>query len=507
MAGYLGGSAVIGWLLVSGGLFFFIKYRSNYSEVQYAHIVGLPWTLKTYRKAKGDYWLRQGIQNAEQGLWRDAFDQLRMGLAERPEDQKARLLISRIYLMAGRPDMAQTTLLEGLPYHADHGDYLRTVISFLFGQQADQTVIEMANKLLEQPSFTGPNRRMIAIARIYAYFNRDQYQQAQAAAESEGLTQYPESQFIHARTLWETGTPESALVLLRDLHKRTPKDADIYRTLIVYLSEAKYLDEARRVALARQLYMPDDPDAYIDSISIYSAEGETDRQNSAEAEFLKHFGANPSALLKLSGFAAKKGRTELAWKIVELCPSKSSELRSAILLALDADLAARSFQEAREHLKKTSGLNLAWSVPQRISLVGLEAVAYFGLDMKTESQEDLRQVLASPAMPPAGLTALAAHFNTLGAQTEALDLLRRAVELDPLCQPALVELLQLELKSRNLDNSLDLAQRLPSLRKPPSSLMLGIIQNLESDRYLFVEARTQVIKSLQAKLDAVGASG
>lgn len=411
-------------------------------------------------------------------------------------------MLARIYLMAGRPDMARPVLLEGLQYNSDQTEYLRSVLGFLFGQQADEAVIEVANNLLGQGGVAGDTRRMLAVARVYAYFNRDQFAAARSALAAEKLTENPEGQFIEARIAWETGLRESALVQLRALHARVPQDGEIYRTLIFYLREARLRDEARRVALARQFAQPGNPDAYVDFISLCEEDQLTDRLAEAEADFLRHFASDRPGLLKLAVWAASTGRSALAWRIVDLCRANPADLHASTILAVEAEINAGAFTDALKRAREAS--TLALSESQRATLSGLEAVALYGSGQDAEGLGALSRVLSRSVTPVASLAGMGKHLRRLGKLDAAGRVLHRAVELDPLHQPALVELLRLELQQRNLDASLELVGRLPTMRKPPGDLLAAMADNLESDRYLFVAPRKEIIVALRSRLAMAG---
>lgn len=501
---YLASGAFLLWAIFSTSLYFFIKNRSGFTEVRYAHVAGLPFTLGAYRDAKGEFWVREGLKNAQDGEWRRAFDQLRMGLPYAPENEEARLTLARIYLMAGRPDLAGPVLVEGLDQHSNQADYLRSVISFLFGQQADAAVVEMADKLLAESKLDPQTRRMVAVARMYAHFNRDQFDKAEASMVSEKLEQSVEAAFIRARIAWETGTRQTALVMLRELHARAPKDAEIYRTLIVYLREQGRIDEARRVALSRQWDQPDSPEAYVDFIALCGMDGSIERQGEAEAEFLGKFAHNPPALLQLASWAAKEGRPALAWQVEDLCRNEKDHAAPAALLGLEAELRAANYADALARIEKFQSTTArSWNESQRSALLALEGVARQGAGQASEAQSSFNQLVTAPRVAPATLVSAGGMVAKLGADAEAAKLLQRALDLDPLNQPALVELLRLELKNHALDRALSLVKRLPDMRKPPNELMSSIIKNLESDRYLFLADRRSAIDGLQARLDAV----
>ena len=224
LLGYLAVLGAVTWGVGTTGLYLFIKQRSGFTDVRYAHIAGLPWTLGDYRHAKGEFWLKRGLDDAEEGRWREAFDRLRQGLPFAPENEEARLMLARIYLMAGRPDMARQVLEEGLTHRADQSEYLRTVIGFLFGQQADEAVADLAKTLLAEGEMDAATRRMVSVSRVYALFNRDRFAELPEELRRLELDRSVEGRFIEARMAWETGAREAATLMLRDLHGRAPQD-------------------------------------------------------------------------------------------------------------------------------------------------------------------------------------------------------------------------------------------------------------------------------------------
>lgn len=493
-------SLLLGWAVVGNALYFYLKNQEDYPEVRYGHIMGLPWTLGAYREAKGAYWVEEGLAAARQGKWGDAFSLLRRGLPFAPENQEARLTVARIYLMLDRPDLAKPILLEGLNYNPNQQQYLRDVLGFLFGQQADGAVAELADALLARPDLDPTIGRMLGVARVYAYFNRDQFEAAQQAIKKSALTGAPEAEFIEARIAWETGLRESALVQLRALHRRAPQDAEIYRTLLFYLRESKRLDEARRVAVGRQLAFPADPEAFVDYIALCAEDGMTERRGEAEVEFFQRFSGNSQALLKLAQLAAQRGWVEQAGRVVTLCEGKPRELCAATLLEIEAKLTAKAYVAAASQARDAAAAKWPWYPHERGLLAGLEGVALYGQGMDAEGLGTLNRLLASTTAQAQGLAVVGKRLQAMGKAEVAGRVLLRAVELDPLYQPALVELLRLELANQNLDQALAHIERLPLMRKPPGDLMREIIASLESDRYLFITGRKTAITALTNRL-------
>lgn len=493
------------WLIAVVSLFFFVKYRSGHTTVKFTHIIGLPFTLKDYRESKGKFWIELGLEAAKQNQWHTAFGLLRQGLPHDPSHEEARRYLAQIYLMAGRPELARGVLLEGLPYHSDQDTYLRTVITTLFSQQADEAVVEAVDGVLKNGDLPLQTQRMLAVAKLYALFNRDRFEQIPAAIESGGLRDAVEAKFIEARVAWETGTPETALALLRVLHARVPQDGEIYRTLLLYLRESDRMDEARRLALSRSVARPNEPDAYLDFISICAEAGEVERQNQAINDYLRLFALDANALTRLSIWASRTGAASLAWRIVELCPLGSEAARNTRLLAIEAELALKTYTEADRRAAEALAADLGWNQSQRLTLLGMQGIAQIGLGKVTEGQGLLARMLDSSAVAAPSLTSLAKQARRAGDEAAAVRMLERALKMDASHQPALIELLEIQMAAGHLDRSLDLVERLPQTRKPSPVFMRSLIEQLESDAYLYVPARHGVVDKLQNRLRQAGA--
>jgi hypothetical protein len=84
----------------------------------------------------------------------------------------------------------------------------------------------------------------------------------------------------------------------------------------------------------------------------------------------------------------------------------------------------------------------------------------------------------------------------MGQTESALKLLRHAVEVDVLYQPALVALLRAEQSARDMAELRPLVERLPTLRKPPADLLAQLRATFESDRYLYLPKRAELVAKL-----------
>lgn len=501
MAGWLVVLACVGWLLLATAFYVFVKYRRGFTDVSFQHMVLLPWKLDDYRRAKGEFLIKEGLELAEKQEWRPAFDLLRTGLAAVPDHREARLMTARIYLMAGRPDMVRTLLIEGLAYHGDQLDYVRESLGFFFGLQADDTVITLTSELRSRLEAGSPARRMAVTALAYAYFNRDRLDEATALLGEERLLGTPEGRFVTARVAWERGRKDDALGQLRELTAQVPDDYEIYRTLVYYLNEERRWSEVRRAALSRQFAVPDKPEAYVDYIAACAAEGDEPARVAAEAAYWEKFAGDVPALLRLAEPAARAGRVEVVEKVVARCRALGREVADAEMLRLLAHLERREYDAVLSATARLSAEAAKWPERQRLVMGGLKAAALYGRGEELEAEPWVKRLCETRLLPATLFTALAEQLEKAGQGGAARRVLLHAVEVDPLHQPALVMLLRSALAEQELGDTVPLIERLLTMRKPPADLLAGLSRGLGSDRYLLLPGRVKVQAEISARLD------
>ena len=500
VAVWLGVLACIGWLALASAAYGFVKYRRGFTEVSFQHMLFLPWKLDDYRRAKGEFLIKEGLSLAEKQEWRPALDLLRTGLVAVPGHREARLMAARIYLMAGRPDLVRTLLSEGLAYHGEELDYVRESLGFFFGLQADDTVISLTRDLLARLEAASPARRMAATALAYAYFNRDRLDEALALLSEERLLATPEGRFVSARVAWERGQRADAIGQLRELTAQVPDDYEIYRTLVYYLNEECRWSEVRRAALSRQFALPDKPEAYVDFIAACAAEGDTVARETAEAAYGEKFSDDVSALLKLGETAARAGRVQVVKRVVARCRALGRDQADAEMLLLLAHLERREYEAVLSAATRLSVEAGKWPERQRLVLGGLKAVALLGRGEEVEAEPLVRRLCETRLLPAMLFTALAEQFEKAGRGAEARRVLRHAIEVDPLHQPALVMWLRGALAAGELGDSVGLIERLLTMRKPPEDVLAGLERALGSDRYLMLPRRVQVQEELGRRI-------
>jgi len=484
------------WLVLAAYICYFMKNERAFEEVRYSQVLQIPWRWQEFKREKAAYWVRQGLELYRLGQYRDAYDLLRAGVPEVPENTEARIALARIYLMAGRNDFTRDVLVEGLAHNADQYDYVRSVLGFLFSQQADEVVTVLLAKIIETTPPEAQLHQLARSAQAIALFNRDHYAEAEKTLQDGGLLANPQSRLLLARIAWEKGLRETALLQLRELHRAYPADDEIFNNLVAHLRQAEAGAEIRRISIDRQIKFPDRPEAYLEFLNNSQEQANLGRRDEAERDYITHFANNPEALAKLSEYAAKNGRAALSEEILSRCRSLRKGVDASALAVLSAYLEAGDFARALARANELGAEDLGWSESKRTILAGFRMVALFGLGKEVEAEPELGRLLESRYFTAQAATSLARGLTSMGQTESALKLLRHAVEVDVLYQPALVALLRAEQSARDMAELRPLVERLPTLRKPPADLLAQLRATFESDRYLYLPKRAELVAKL-----------
>ncbi len=501
---FLGVLTLCLWLVGAGGAYLFVKYYRRFSEVKLEHMLLYPWKRDEFRVARGDFLVLQAKDFIEERKFREAGTALRMGASLSPGNRDGRMLLSQFFVVWQRPDLAQKHLLEGLEMHKSDSEYLERLFGFLLQRQADETVIELSERLLKEPGApaTGsPRSRLIATARATALFFRGNYDAAEDVLREYRLTDTPDGQLLGVRIDWERGERETALVRLQMLTEDLPENEQVYAQYASYLRESGRHDELRRLCLLRQIAYPERSRARVDLLYLYDKDGNEANVKTGVEELFADFGQDGNALLALADFAANTGRPVLARRIYDHCKAGELPWDGPALMTVESYVVAGDYKASLDACRQMIKENPEWG--KRFSSVfnGLQAIAHFGLRDVQAAQLFLDNFLNQSGIRPENLVAVSSRLVGVGAKDQARQVLAQAVRADPLNQTALVGLIKLELEIAQSDTLPANLRALLSMRKPPRDLLRSAYDKLASDRFVFVPGRAALLQDMLAAIN------
>jgi hypothetical protein len=492
-------SAVLSWMALTGAAYFYVKYGREYSEVQYRHLLLLPWKLDEYRRAKCEYLLAKGKRELDEGKYLAAFNNIRLGLLEVPQDTEARLSIVQFYIALKRMDLAEQTLAEGLPFNAEKREYVMTYFRYLFSQQWDDRAVEFSRKLQAQGIKDRDVLHALVMAEASAHYFRGRYSAAEAVIKDKIKSGVRDALLLLAQITWQRGDKEGALNLLSDLAEQRSGDPEIYALRVSMLREAGRISDVRSIAVLYQLEQPEDPAGFIDEVSTLDSEAEVVRWAGAVSEIFSRFPSSEAALNGLAAVAAAKGQTDLAWRIYKHCKAQNIPWQISATGVIEAHLAAKRFADAITAAQTIVTENEEWAKTNGTQFDAFRSIANYGLGDKSLSELQLQNYLNDKEANAANFFAVAEQMARVGALDQARTILAAAVKANPLDQASLTRLVELDLEQLDTLSLVTNTDRLLVMRKPEPAFLRKIQSTLQSDRYIF-EGSDALLKKISARL-------
>lgn len=491
---------VLGWICTATAAYAFVKYKRGFTEVQFTHMLLLPWRWEEYQLARGDFLVTKAQEDLKAQKFREAFNGLRVGMIKSPANKEGRLLLAQFYGLWKRPDLTRQTLLDGFEYHKNDNDYLKTLFSFLLQQQEDKQVIAFYEDLLGKDDAITPRNQLVALAAASASYFRGNYDKAESILRRYQLQGTRDGRLLTARINWDRGAKDQAIDRLRELAAEFPKDEEIYTQTVAYLRDANRDNEARRESFMRALADPKNARARIDQLYAYHKDGDSDAVRKNVEEIFSDFSSDANALLALADFAANTGDPSLARRIFDHAKARDLNWEGAALMTVEANIVAKRYQAALDMVRQLQKENPDWNKRYYSVFNGLQAIAHYGLGDAEAAQLFLNNFLSQNNVRADNLIAVSKRLLSVGAKSQARQVLDQAVLADPLNQAALTNLVQLDLDLNDTSALAANVRKLLTMRKPSQDVLGNAYRKLGSDLFLFSPERTALLQDLREAL-------
>lgn len=495
-------SAVAAWLVLGGCVFLWVKYWRDFSDARIVDIL-LPNRWARYRVARGDFYVQQAKEEFSRQRWAEAIHHLRVGVAASPTNTEGRLILAHFFTLAGRIELAQRTLVEGVPYAKDNVEFLKTLFGFLLQYQEDDEVRRIAAELL--PAVPAPTNRnqLIALAAASAHVFRGNYDAAEKLIADYQLTYTSamDGRLLAVRLEWERGHNKIALERLTGFLNEFPGEDEFYNQLTNYYREMGQNAEVERFAFLRSMVNPRSTAARIDLLQSYRRNADRSRYNSEVDAYFRDFADDLPALLLLGNFGTEHGDAALSLRVYRHLKSRNLDSDAVGLMVAEAHLVARDFRAALDFIIELGRTRPEWLQKYLGIVNGLQAVACYGLGQREEGDLYLGHFLNQPNLRAEHLSAIANRLIAIDAKPQARRVLAQAVSLNPRNQAALARLIELDLERAPTQELVANLNRLLSMRRPPVALLQAARTRLASDRFLFVSGRDEVLAAVLAAIE------
>jgi Tfp pilus assembly protein PilF len=492
--------AVGAWLTTAGGMFVWVKYFRGFDEARIVDIL-LPNRWTDYRTARGNFYIKQAKREISEQKWVEAIHHLRVGVAAAPSNTEGRLVLAQFFTLFGRIELAQRTLVDGLPYARENTEYLKSLFGFLLQYQEDDEVRRLAADLLPSAPVLNDRNQLVALAAATAHFYRGNYEAAETLIKDYALLRTKDGRLLVVRIEWERGHRDRALELLRSYTTEFPDDEEFYNQLASYHRELRQYAAVEKFALLRELANPRSAAARIDLLQAYRLNNNTSQYQRGIDSLLRDFPEDRTALLSLANFGTENGDAALALRVYRHLQDKSMETDAAGLMVAEAHIVAREYRAALDFILELGRSRPEWLQKFLGVVNGLQAVACYGLEQREDGDLYLTHFLGQPNIRAEHLTAISNRLIAIGARAQARRVLAQAVATDLRNQTALTRLIELDLERAPTDELIANLRRLLTMRRPSPELLQTARARLSSDRFLFVAGRDDLLGAIQAVIE------
>lgn len=501
LAAFLGVLAVIGWIGLATAGYLFVKYQRDFAEVRFTDIL-LPGRWDDYRIARGNHYVERAKAELKEGNYREAFHFVRVGVGAAPANTEGRLLLAQFFAVWGRPDLAQRTLVEGLPHGKDDPEFLKALFGFLLQNQEDSQVLGISATVLPANGEPTPRNQLVALAAATAHYFRGSYDDAEDLLNAYSLLRTKDGRLLQARIDWDRGLRDQALIRLENFAAESPGEDEYYVQLTAFHREAGNWSDVERLAVLRQLTNPANPAPRIDLLYAYAETGSKEKLRGEIDAIFREFGSNAQVILALGDYAANQGNVDLARRVLDHARFHNLGSEGPALMLAESHVVAGRFPEALALIQQFGRENPEWLKKYAAVFNGLQAIASYGHGSRDDGELYLNNFLSQPSLRVENLVAVSGRLLAIGATEPARRALAAATQADPKNQAALTRLIELDLKSGRSDDLPANLRRLLTMRRPSRTLLENAARSLGSDRHFFMAGRESLLDAIARTIES-----
>ncbi len=493
------GLLVVGWLTVAGALYFYFKKNLYFEEASYLKMVSLPFRIDAHRKELGNFHIDKAKGLIQQKKYREALEFLRAGVARSPGNLEGRRMLAEFFDFGLKQhDDAADILMRGVA-NGGVGDpeYMSAVFRYLLLHEYDDRIVELGEDLLKEDIEQDKVSRLTALATATACFNLYKYERALLHIEQYNLLEVPEGNILAAQVHWGRGERQKALDLLAVAARRFPAAAQIYTRISDFNSEAGDLHAARRNAVLAQVTNPMSLDI---ALKVLALEYRLDMEERAEGSFhdvLNNFPDDRPSLLKVANTVSGLGRADLMAQVGARALEAGFVDSRFSLAQMSAYIIGAQFQDAHKFGTELLQTTDEWKVKyHRSQLLCLLCVAAFGQGDTERGRVLLKDFFQAPLPPADEIHHLASHFKKNGMLAQERQVLLFCREKHPGFRPVLEDLVRRDLLARNYLTLPKHVRDMLLVRRKNAHLLRQCMEALNSDTFLFLPERLELVESL-----------
>lgn len=459
---------------------------------------------EAHLRMKGDTY----IEIAKAALRREDYGEfakyIGAGAGLNRQNLEGQRLCADLYFAFGRTEDAYRILEESLAHAKSDRPHFRNFLRRCFMLDQDALIVRTAEIYMDDPEVDPGIQSDLRVAFAQANFLRGNFDQAIDFIRANRLDLTLEGYTLLCQISWEKGDREVAVTRLADAARTFP-NADHLRAML-----ARWHKEMGNLAAARDalnLLAVRDPSAHTPRIQVlYLLPGAENAARREEAidRLLKDFPTNETALLELAQFGNDTSDTGLTGRLLALAEKGKFPSRPKFLLThVECLINAAKNREAIAIVDDLFARNAKeqWFGEMKVTFEALRTIAYYADGQADIGAINLKKVMDARNTPPQLLVAIGRKLVQTGRHKEANETLVAAHLRHENNQALLLQLVKMKIDNEEMADDLELyLRRLMATRRPPSDVLERAYNRIASDRFLYSEGRSSLLKDITEAL-------
>jgi tetratricopeptide (TPR) repeat protein len=413
-------------------------------------------------------------------------------------------LCADLYFAFGRTEDAYRVLEESLVHAKQDRDHFRNYLRRCFTFDQDQMIIRVAEAYMNDPEVDPGIQADLRVAYAQANFLRGNFDLAADFVRKSRLDLTLEGYTLLCQISWERGDRQVAVTRLTDAARTFP-NADHLRALLARWHKELGNNEQSRDAL--NLLAVRDPSAHSPRVQVlYLLTGDENaaRRKEQVDRLMADFALSEAALLELGQFANDTADTALSERLLKHAtdnrfPSRPKFLLTHVECLTNAGRNKEAIAIVDELFQRDA--KAQWFGEMRVTFEALRTIAYYADNQPDIGAINLKKVMDTRNVPPQLLVAIGRKLIQTGRFAEANNTLVAAHLRHENNQALLLQLVRMKIENEEMSDDLEVyLRRLMATRRPPSEVLEKAYARIASDRFLFSEGRSSLLRDITEAL-------
>ena len=501
------GSLVLAYLALVSLFYFREKYMRGIEGTRW----GTSFLYFVSSDAKAEHLTMKGdtyIEMAKDALKREDYGEfakyIGVGASLSRANLEGQRLCADLYFAFGRTEDAYRVLEESLVHAKRDRAHFRNHLRRCFTLDQDQLIIRAAETYMDDPEVDPGIQADLRVAFAQANFLRGNFDLATDFIRKRRLDLTLEGYTLLCQISWERGDRQVAVTRLADAARTFPNADHLRAMLARWHKELGNLEESRD---ALSLLAVRDPSAHSPRIQIlYLLTGEENaaRRKEQVDRILADFATNEAALLELGQFANDTADVALSERLLRHAtdnrfPSRPKFLLTHVECLTNAGRNKEAIAIVDELFQRDA--KAQWFGEMRVTFEALRTIAYYADNQPDIGAINLKKVMDARNVPPQLLVAIGRKLIQCRRFAEANNTLVAAHLRHENNQALLLQLVKMKIENEEMSDDLEIyLRRLMATRRPPSEVLEKAYARIASDRFLFSEGRSSLLRDITEAL-------